>query len=270
MKTIRKFSCAVVLFGSVFAAASASAAVYTTPDIIRAANGGSVSTALDFTSANWSGSPAFAASPATAISGETSLYLTATVSWEAVSSIANLGVQFYVNAGGGAPRAGVGFVSNQIRAIGGQNYGAADPDGAGPATAGPGSGPAVNPSTTTTVNLVMRIDQPKLNAIAPISDPWYTNVLEQDNASIFMWINPDFSQSDELQDTPIAFWRSGQSPFRGVSVFTGNTASQITFSNIAVYTAGDTPFSTASSVIPEPSTALLSAIGLLALLRRRR
>jgi MYXO-CTERM domain-containing protein len=264
MKTNGKFLTAPVTALALGAAASVQAAVYTLPDVVRPANGGSVTTSFDFVPAvpptSWTGSPA------ATISNQSALYLTATVSWGAVSSIANLGVQFYGNAGGGAPRAGVGFVSNEIRAIGGQNYAATDPDGAGPATAGPGSGPAVNPLTITTINLVMRIDQAKLNAITPIADPWYTNTSQQDNASIFMWINPDFGINENLQSTGIAFWRSGQGTFRGVTIFTGNTNSEITFSNLAVYTDGDSPF----APIPEPSAALLGGLGLLALLRRRR
>jgi hypothetical protein len=79
-----------------------------------------------------------------------------------------------------------------------------------------------------------------------------------------MWINPDLAATEASQPTVWGAWRSGNTSYQGVSIVSDTADADLVFSNIAIYTGDDTPF------IPEPSTALLGGLGLLALLRRRR
>lgn len=263
MKSNGKFLSASIMALALGAASSARAAIYALADLTRPAAGASINTPFDFTAANWSGTPALSGTlTPTAISGETSIYLTATVSWTANVNIGTFGANFYVNAGGTGDRPGVGTVGTGFGTIGGQTYAVTDPDGAGPATAAP-TVAAVDKTVMTTVTLVIKIDQTKAT---PGGDYWFTNTALQSGAGVFMWINPSLGNMESSQPTNIAYWRSGQATYRGVEITTDTANVDLNFSNIRVYTGVDTPF----SLVPEPSTALLGGLGMLALLRRRR
>lgn len=278
MKNPRKYTSAALLVGSLFAASAASAAIYTLPDqTFLADNAGGAypgtSVAFDFGNEAWSGTLP------NRIENESSLYLTTTVSWNAFTNAdptvptTDIGVFRMVftagDDGGGGQRLGFTTVANNGTntggiGINGNSYTAADPDGDGPATAGPGI-TAINKSTTTSMTLVLKVDQVK-GATSPGGDWWFTDTTQQTGAAHFLWIDPDFGATEASQPTPLAAWRSSNTSY-GSLLFQYNTnQSDMTFSNIAIYTGDDSPF----APIPEPSSALLGALGLLALLRRRR
>ena len=216
MKLSHKSSCAALLIGSAIAASSASAAVYTLPDIVRSANGAATTQSSDF----FTGSSPYSGTPTLGdtITGETSLYLKYTVSWTANSSIGTFGANFYVNDGGGAPRFAV---------------------------------PQVGPGALRRRLPVDAATRAKRQPFAP---------------DMFLYINPNLGATEASQSTIFAQWRSGNGTFRGINFTTDTDQVPVTFSGISLYTGADTPF----SLVPEPSTALLGALGFLALLRRRR
>lgn len=244
---------------------SASAAIYTLPGFTRTAAGASTTTTFDFvTNDGWSGTPpnTLTAAPA---NGGPIIYVTTTVSWAASSNIGTFQTRLNVNDDASAPRWGIGTDGSGFGFLTGN--GTTDPDGAGPATAKP-TVVAVNTTTSTSVTLVLKIDlsSPDPYPLLGANDYWYADSGRQSEAGGFMWINPNLGSTEASQFTPWAAWRSGNTSYSGVSFVSDTADADLIFSNIAIYTAGDTPF----SVIPEPSTALLGALGLLALLRRRR
>lgn len=86
-----------------------------------------------------------------------------------------------------------------------------------------------------------------------------------------MWIDPNLGASEASQFTPWAAWRSGNAGYSGVSFISDTDAVDLNFSNIALYTEGDTPF----APVPEPSSLVLAGISVLGLAgfgayRRRR
>jgi len=264
MKITNKFSFAALLIGSVVAASSASAAIYTLAGFTRTAGGAATTVTNDFVPAEgWTGSPV----NSTGAADTTPIYLTTTVSWTATASnIGTFNVRFNQNDDAGAPRLGMGkaggtgtgfeFLTGNV---------ITDPDGAGPATARPAI-TGVDTSTITTVTLVMKVDHSLAPTIVGQGDWWYAGAGLQSAAVGFMWINPNLAATEASQFTPWAAWRSGNTGYQGVSFISDTDAVDLVFSNIAVYTEGDTPF----APVPEPSTALLGGLGLLALLRRRR
>jgi hypothetical protein len=81
-----------------------------------------------------------------------------------------------------------------------------------------------------------------------------------------MYIDPNLAATEASQFTPWAAWRSGNTGYQGVSFISDTDAVDLNFSNIAVYTEGDSPFA-----VPEPSAlGLIGLAGLTLLLRRRR
>jgi hypothetical protein len=248
---------------AVIAASSAQAAIYTLPGFTRTAGGAATTVTNDFQpDEGWTGSPV----NNTGTADTTPIYLTTTVSWTSTASnIGTFNVRFNLNDDGGAPRWGMGKSTNTVGS--GFDYitlnSVTDPDGAGPATARPTIQP-VDTSVVTSVTLVMKVDHSKAGT-SPGGDWWFADEGLQSGAMGFMWISPNLAATEASQFTPWAAWRSGNTGYSGVSFITDTDAVDLVFSDIAIYTEGDTPF-----VIPEPSAALLGGLGLLALLRRRR
>ncbi len=257
MKPTRIFP--LLAAAAVIAAGSAQAAIYSLPGFTRTAAGAATTTTIDFVpSEGWIGTPP------NAISGEDSLYLTMTVSWTATANIGTFSARFNFSDDAGAARWSMGTEGAGFSFLTGNAAG--DGDGGGPATVKP-TIVAVDKTAVTTVTLVMKVDQLQA-AITPGGDYWYGNTVTpgaQDNAAGFVWINPNLAAAEAGQSTPWAAWRSGNTSYQGVSFISDTADSDLTFSNIAIYTGTDTPFA-----IPEPSAALLGGLGLLTLLRRRR
>jgi len=263
MKTTRKSTYAALLLGSAIAASSASAAVYTLAGFTRTAGGAATTVTNDFVpDEGWTGSPV----NSTGAADTTPIYLTTTVSWTATASnIGTFNVRFNQNDDGSPARLGMGktggagtgfeFITSNVNS---------DPDGAGPATARP-TIVGVDYSIVTTVTLVMKVDH-SLAGTNPGGDWWFADEGFQAQSVGFMYINPNLAATEASQFTPWAAWRSGNAGYQGVSSISDTDAVDLVFSDIAVYTEGDTPF----GAIPEPSSALLGALGFLALLRRRR
>ncbi len=261
MKTRNKFSCAALLIGSVFDASSASAAVYSLADFTRTAGGASTTVTNDFVDApteGWTGSPV----NSTGSADTTPIYLTTTVSWIANANIGTFSVQFNQNDDGGAGRFGMGTDGAGFALLTGNGSG--DPDGAGPATAKP-TILTVDKTATTSVTLVMRVDH-SLAGTSPGGDYWFGDAGLQSAALGFMYIDPNLGATEASQFTPWAAWRSGNAGYQGVSFKSDTAAVDLNFSNIAVYTEGDTPF----GAVPEPSSTALLGLGGLALVLRRR
>jgi hypothetical protein len=267
MKISCKFSHAALTVGSCalatgIVAGSAQAAIYTLAGFTRTAGGAATTVTNDFVpDEGWTGSPV----NSTGTADTTPIYLTTTVSWTATASnIGTFNVRFNLNDDGGAARWGMGKSTNTAGS--GFDYitlnGLTDPDGAGPATARPTIQP-VDTSVVTTVTLVMKVDH-SLAGTSPGGDYWFADEGLQSGAMGFMWINPNLGSTEASQFTPWAAWRSGNTGYQGVSFISDTDAVDLVFSNIAVYTEGDSPF------VPESSTALLGSLGMLALLRRRR
>jgi MYXO-CTERM domain-containing protein len=261
MKPTRIFPYLAV--ASLIAAGSARAAIYTLAGFTRTSGGAATTVTNDFQpDEGWTGSPV----NSTGTADTTPIYLTTTVSWTATASnIGTFNVRFNQNDDAGAARIGMGktggagtgfeFITANVTT---------DPDGAGPATARPTIQP-VDTSVVTTVTLVMKVDHSKAGT-SPGGDWWFADAGLQSSAVGFMWINPNLAATEASQFTPWAAWRSGNAGYQGVSFISDTDAVDLVFSNIAVYTEGDTPF----GAVPEPSAALLGGLGLLTLLRRRR
>jgi alpha-galactosidase len=236
-----------------FASASAIssyAAIYTLPDVVRSANGGTVDEHFDFvTNDGWSGTPP------NAISGEDSVYLKFTVSWSASADIGFFEVQPNAFDDGSAGRwaartAGSGFDFLTLNAN-------SDPDNTGPATAQP-SVDAYDTSANTSATFVLKVDQITANT-SPGGDWWYGDVGFQDDAAGFLYINPNLGAPESGQSTKWAAWRSGNASYQGISFQTTTSASTaLTFTNITLYTGDDTPFSAAGPVDAGTSTASAS------------
>jgi len=239
MNTKYKSSCAALLIGSVFAASSASAEVYTLADFTRTASGASTTTNVDFDpNGGWSGTPSNTTSGV--------VYLTTTVSWAATASnFGTFSVQFNQNDAGGAGRFGMGTEGSGFALLTGNS--SSDPDGAGPATVKP-TILAVDKNTTMSVTLVMRVDH-GLAGTTPGGDYWFADAGLQSSALGFMYIDPNLGATEASQFTPWAAWRSGNASYSGVGFRSDTDAVDLNFSNIAVYTDGDTPF----SAVSEPS-----------------
>jgi hypothetical protein len=242
-----------MLLGSAVAATTTSAAVLALADVTRTA-GGNVYERQDL--------------PGT-ISNEV-VYLVGTVTWLANASGGNVTVAWNIDLTTDTNnRNRIGFGSNGSDAIQFKTSNSSgDGDGAGPATAQPAISQTVdtNVGAVTSYTFVMKTIQTKGS---PGGDWWFGDTVTpgaQDGAGHFLWIDPNLTASEASQPTPQAGWRSGNNGYKSVSFATNGNTGTIEFTNFAIYTGGDTPF----DAIPEPSTALLGALGLLALLRRRR
>ena len=258
MQPMKKILSVLAVVG--LTSAAADAAIYTFNDFTRTANGPNTDLAYDFVpNEGWSGSPP------NAISGEDSLYLAFTVSWEAASNIGVFDVQFNRNDNGGAGRwsvrtkgAGFAFFTGNANS---------DPDGAGPATAEP-TVDAVDTTAVTSVTLVLKVDQIQAG-ISPGGDYWYANPAQQDNAAGFLYIDPDLSASEAGQTTKWAAWRSSNTSYQGVSFTTDTAGVDLVFTDIALYTGDDTPFGQ-TPVVPEPASLAMGLVGLSLMAARRR
>jgi uncharacterized protein (TIGR03382 family) len=90
--------------------------------------------------------------------------------------------------------------------------------------------------------------------------------LDQANDSATIWFNPNTSLTEAQQPAGITTIRTGlgtNDTFDEIRLRAGNNAGATTFSDIKIQ-------DTTAFAIPEPSSAVLGAIGLLALVRRRR
>jgi len=241
----------VLLLALAVMVSSACAGVYTFGDFTRTAGGASTTATHDFSpNEGWSGTP-----PNTT-SG--TVYLKATVSWTATASnIGTFNVRFNRSDDGGAGRLGMGktgaagtgfeFITANTTT---------DPDGAWPATARPAITP-VNTSTKTSVTLVMKVDHSKAGT-NPGGDWWFADEGLQTSAVGFMWIDPNLAASEASQFTPWAAWRSSNDLYSGVSFISDTDAVDLHFSDIVLYTGGDTPFSTIAPVV-DPATSTVAA-----------
>jgi len=264
MKKIHKFSYAILLIGSLAATPSASASIINIPGFTAAANGTQTDSFFDF--------------PST-ISGEDSVYLTATVSWT-TSDIGTFTTRFALDAGGRRGRGG--FQTLNDRALAGFHttdyiQTPIDPDGAGNATNRPGL-TNFDTSSHSSITLVMKVDQTQTS---PGGDWWFADAGKQSQAGLFMWVDPNLTADEASQFTPLAMWRDGNSSYKSVFFRTDTRTAVLTFSNINVYTGADTPFnkpfktiqndsttlnkvqqrSTPPNTVPEPSSAPLIGIG---------
>jgi hypothetical protein len=211
------------------------AAIFTLPDITRTAGETAANAAhFDFvTNDGWTGSPP------NEILNETSVYLKFTVSWTAAANIGTFLVRFNVNDEGSGARIGAGTDGSGFALINGNSIG--DPDGAGPATARP-TVDAVDKTAVTSATFVIKVDQTKPT---PGGDWWFGNTAQQSGAGHFVYINPDLGLNEAVQSTKWAAWRSGQNGYEGVTFQTDTADVDLNFTNIAIYTGDDTPFSTA-------------------------
>lgn len=96
------------------------------------------------------------------------------------------------------------------------------------------------------------------------------NGLGVDGDTVKFWVNPALGTGTESTPNdadPGRIWNPAVISSDDMMFRRGNNSDNtIQFSNIRLYSDGDSPF----AVIPEPSAMLLGGIGLLGLLRRRR
>ncbi|BCX49073.1 Ig-like domain-containing protein [Haloferula helveola] len=244
------------------AALPAQAEIYTLPDIVRPSGEGVVDIHYNFNpNSGWSGTPP------NAISDEESVYLRFTVSWTAAANIGSFQVGYNAGDNGSAGRwdvrtEGSGFSFYTANA-------SSDLDGPnGPGTAKPGID-AVDTNTITSATFVLKADQVQAG-ISPadypdqnnsLKDRWYADFTTpgaQDEACGFLYINPNLGAPESGQTTKWAAWRSGNASYQSVSFRTDTADTDLTFSNIAIYTGDDTPFATSTGIV-DAGTSTVSA-----------
>lgn len=228
---------------------SSMADVYTLPDFTRTA-GESSNNDVHFNfdpNSGWSGTPP------NEILNEESVYLKFTVTWDPSADIGTFNVRFNVNDNGSAGRISAGTEGSGFALVNGNGTG--DGDGPGPATAKP-SVDAVDTTAQTSVTFVLKADQ---TAPSPGGDWWFADTTQQDGAGHFLYINPDLGSNESLQSTKWAAWRSGQNGYESVTFRTNTNAVDLVFSDIALYTGEDTPFSTAVGAVDAGTSTVEAA-----------
>jgi hypothetical protein len=88
------------------------------------------------------------------------------------------------------------------------------------------------------------------------------------NDNITAWLNPDLGLTEAAQNSSLVTTFMADATFNDIKLREGGGGSGWAYSNIAI--AENSTDSGFFAAVPEPSSALLGAIGLLALLRRRR
>jgi hypothetical protein len=92
--------------------------------------------------------------------------------------------------------------------------------------------------------------------------------LSGSNDNITVWLNPDMGLTEAAQSSSLVTTFTADATFNDIQIREGGGGSGWAYSNIAI--AENSTDSGFFAAVPEPSSALLGAIGLLALLRRRR
>ncbi len=220
---------------SLAAALPSHAEIYTLPDFTRTAG----ETANNDVHFDFDPNDGWSGTPPNAISNETSLYLKFTVSWAPTTDLGSFLVRFNVFDDGAGARIGAGTDGSGFALINGNAV--SDGDGAGPATVRP-TVDSVDKEAVTSATFVLKVDQTKPS---PGGDWWFGDTTQQDGANQFLYINPDLGMNEALQSTKWAAWRSGQNNYQGVTFRTNTNAVDLNFTDIALYTGDDTPFSTA-------------------------
>lgn len=243
MKTRYKFSSAALFIGSLVAAPSASAAIYSFADFTAAANGPQTETSTNF-------QDAWTTAAGNNINGEDSLYLTATVSWTSNADIGTFAVRLACLDDGVKGRYGFQPQGSSFQMTDYKQT-PLDPDGSGPATDRP-TIPAFDTVVNTSVTLVLKVDQ-MLSRATPGGDWWFADEGKQSDAGVFMWINPNLAADEAF--TPIAMWRSGGDVgYQSLAFMTDTAGTALTFSNIKLYTGTDTPF----NAVPKPALTAIT------------
>lgn len=87
------------------------------------------------------------------------------------------------------------------------------------------------------------------------------------NDSITVWLNPDLGLTEDAQSSSLITNFFANATFDSIRLREGGGGDGWNFSNIAI---ADSPTDLGFFAVPEPSTALLGAFGVMGLLRRRR
>lgn len=252
MKVIRISSCILASATVLLTASSAQAAVINLSDYSLTPDGTNLATTFQNTNVNTlNGGSVLPAS------GTPVVYFVTTFTFGA-NSDAHLQAQFYVNQTS-APRLGVEVNNDGLV----QFIGQAD-------------------ATATTVNLAQDMAGQTITLLAKLqydvnNSTTYGRSNTADDTLMNIWVNPTGASVEEsglsAGDMSTVWNSAGFNWFRQTiqNQLTPGTAGASSITDTVILTGSDATFANALALaVPEPSTAILGGLGLLALLRRRR